>query len=160
MQRDATQQPAGMNKEEGWRMDACGGCTTKGDARQRNRRCDNQGTRGKQEERGQRTRGDGVSIGQGCALRGRGRVERMRGVGINATTSHQTRDYHGSGKSNGNGDGDGECHAPLSRDFAAIARVLAAEAAAGLIVDNANGSNSGVAIIGSAALTAGGGVIN
>ena len=35
VQRDATQQPAGANKEEGSRMDKCGGCATKGDARQR-----------------------------------------------------------------------------------------------------------------------------
>jgi len=33
--QDATRQPAGVNKEEGSRMDACGGCATKGDARRR-----------------------------------------------------------------------------------------------------------------------------
>ncbi len=40
------------------------------------------------------------------------------------------------------------------------ALALAAEAAAALIADDANGGNSGVAIIGSASLAAGGGVIN
>jgi hypothetical protein len=35
VQRDGTRQPAGANKEEGSRMDTCGGCATKGDARQR-----------------------------------------------------------------------------------------------------------------------------
>ena len=67
----------------------------------------------------------------------------MRGGGINATTSHRTRDYHGGGKSNGNGDGDG-----------------ADETTATLIVDDADGGNSGVAIVGSASLAAGDGVIN
>ncbi len=50
--------------------------------------------------------------------------------------------------------------APPSRDLAATALALAAEAAAALIADNADGSNSGVAIVGSASLTVGGGVIN
>jgi hypothetical protein len=103
VQRDATQQPAGANKEEGSRMDACGACATKGDARRRHAttgdvttsRC----TRGKREERRQRTRGDGASICRGCMFRGGGRVERMRGVGINATTSRQRRDDRGGGKS-------------------------------------------------------------
>ena len=81
----------------------------------------------------------------------------MRGGGINAKTSRQTRDYHG-GKSNDNG--NGECRAPPSRDLAATALVLAAEAAAVLIADDANGGNSGVAIVGSASLAAGGRVIN
>jgi hypothetical protein len=58
----------------------------------------------------------------------------MRGGGINATTSHQTKDYRSSGKSNGEGDGDGECRAPPLR---ATALVLAAEAAAKLIADDA-----------------------
>jgi hypothetical protein len=49
---------------------------------------------------------------------------------------------------------------PPSWDLAATALALAAEAAAALIADNANGGNSGVAIIGSASLAAGGGVIN
>jgi hypothetical protein len=44
---------------------------------------------GKQEERRQRARGVGASIGRGCALRvarrGGGRVERMTGRGIDAT---------------------------------------------------------------------------
>jgi hypothetical protein len=39
------------------------------------------------------------TIGQGCTFRGVGRVERMRGRGINATTSRQRRDDHGGGKS-------------------------------------------------------------
>ena len=84
----------------------------------------------------------------------------MRGGGINATTSCGTRDYHGGGKSDGDGDNDGECHAPSSRDLVATALVLAAEAAAALIADDAIGGNSGVAIIGSASLMAGGRVIN
>ena len=82
----------------------------------------------------------------------------MRGGGINAKTSRQTRDYCGGGKSNG--DGDGECRAPPSRDLAAAALVLMAEAVAALIADDADGGNSGVAIVGSASLVAGGGVIN
>jgi hypothetical protein len=57
----------------------------------------------------------------------------MRGGGINATTSRQTKDYHGGSKSNGDGDGNGECRAPPSRDFAVAALILAAEAAAALI---------------------------
>ena len=159
MQRDATRQPAGANKEEGWlRMDACGGCATKGDARRRHvtigDATTSRRTRDKREERRQRTRGNGASIGRGCVLRNGGRVKRMRGGGINATTSHQMRDYRGSGKSNGDG-GDRECRAPPSEDLAATALVLGAKAAAALIVDDADGSNSGVAIIGSASLTAG-----
>jgi hypothetical protein len=35
VQRDAARQPAGVNKEEGSRMDACGGCPTKCDTRRR-----------------------------------------------------------------------------------------------------------------------------
>ena len=85
-------------------MDACGGCVTKGDARQRHattgEATTSRRTRGKQEERHQRTRGDGISIGQGCAFRGGGRVEWMRGGGINTTTSWQRRDDCGGGKSN------------------------------------------------------------
>jgi len=45
------------------------------------------------------------------------------------------------------------------RYLAATALVLAAEAAAALIADDADGSNSGVAIVGRASLTAGGGLI-
>jgi hypothetical protein len=145
-------------------MDVCGGCATKGDARRRHVTTGNgttsRRTRVKREKRRQQTRGNGASIGQGCAFRGGGRVERMRGGGINATTSHQTRDYHGGSKSDGNGDGDGECHVPPSWDLAATTLVLAAEAAAALIADDSDGGNSGVAIVGSASLTAGGGVIN
>jgi hypothetical protein len=70
------------------------------------------------------------------------------------------RDYHGGGKRDGDGDGDGECRAPSSWDLAATALVLAAEAAAALIVDDAHGGNSGVAIVGIASLAAGGGVFN
>ena len=44
---------------------------------------------------------------------------------------------------------------PPSRDLAATALVLGAKAAAELIVDDADGSNSGVAIVGSASLAAG-----
>ena len=61
----------------------------------------------------------------------------MRGRGINATTSRQTRDYRG-GKSDGDGDGDGECRVPPSWDLVATALVLAAEAAAVLIADDAD----------------------
>ena len=84
----------------------------------------------------------------------------MRGGGINVTTSCRTRDYRGGGKSNGDGDGDRECRAPPSWDLVATALVLVAEAAAALIADDADGGNSGVAIIGSASLATGGGVIN
>jgi len=82
----------------------------------------------------------------------------MRGGGINATTSRQTRDYRGGSK--GDGNGDRECRAPPSRDLAATALVLAAEAAAALIANDAIGGNSSVAIVGSASLAAGGRVIN
>ena len=137
VQRDAMQQPAGTNKEEGSRMDACGSCVMRGDARRRHATTGNvttsQRTRSKQEERCQWTRGNGALIGQGCMLRGRGRVKRMRGGGINATTSRRARDYHGGGKSDGDGDGDGECRVPPSWDFVTTALVLAAEAAAALI---------------------------
>ena len=90
------------NKEEGSRMDVCGGCATKGDARQRHATTGNvttsRRTRGKWEERCQWTRGDGASIGQGCAFRGGGRVETMRGGGINTTTNGQRRDFCSGGK--------------------------------------------------------------
>ena len=56
--------------------------------------------------------------------------------------------------------GNAECRAPPSRDLAATALVLAAEAAAALIADDAIGGNSGVAIVGSASLAVGGRVIN
>jgi hypothetical protein len=68
--------------------------------------------------------------------------------------------HRGGGKSNGDGDGNGECRVPPSRDLAATAPVLAAEAVAALIADDADGGNSGVAIVGSVSLAAGGGVIN
>ena len=84
----------------------------------------------------------------------------MRGGGINTTTSRQTRDYHGGGKNDGDGNGNGECRTPPSWDLAATALVLAAEASAALIADDADGGNSGVAIVGSASLAAGGGLIN
>jgi hypothetical protein len=84
----------------------------------------------------------------------------MRGGGINATTSRRTRDYRGSGKSDGDGDGDGECRVPPSRDLVVTALVLTAEAATSLIAYDADGGNSSVAIISSASLAAGGGVVN
>jgi hypothetical protein len=49
---------------------------------------------------------------------------------------------------------------PPSQDLAATALALAAETAAALIADEANGGNSVVAIVGSASLAAGGRVIN
>jgi hypothetical protein len=49
---------------------------------------------------------------------------------------------------------------PPSWDLAATALVLAAEAATALIADDADGGNSGVSIVDSASLAAGGGVIN
>ncbi len=52
------------------------------------------------------------------------------------------------------------CRAPPSRDLAATALAFTAEAAAVLFANNADGGNSGVAIIGRASLLAGGGVIN
>ena len=144
-------------------MDAWHGCSTKGDARRRRTITDDgttsRQTRGKWEERRQRTRGDGALMG---VLRSRGRVERTRGGGIDATTSRRTRDFCGGGESNGDGDGngDGKCRAPLSRNLAATALVLAAEAAAALIADDADGGNSGVAIVSRVSLAAGGGLIN
>ena len=116
VQRDATRQPAGESKEEGLRiankevgsrMDACGGgcAATKGDARRRHATAGDATTswhtRGKWEERRKRTRGDRASIGQGCTFRGGDRVKRMRGGGINATTSWQRRDFCGGGKGKG-----------------------------------------------------------
>ena len=78
------------------------GGTTRGNA------TTSQQTRGKREEMHQQTKGDGALIGQGCVLRGGGRVKRMRGGDINTTTSQQTRDDRGGGKSDGNGNGDGD----------------------------------------------------
>jgi hypothetical protein len=72
-----------------------------------------------------------------------------------ATTSRQRRDDRGGGKSNGNGDGKRECRVPPSRDLAATALVLTAEAEAALIADDANGGNSSVAIVGSTSLAVG-----
>ena len=72
------------------RLDTCGGYAMKGDARQRHTTTGNattsRQTRCKWEERCQRTRGDRASIGRGCTLRGGGRVERMRGGGIDLPT--------------------------------------------------------------------------
>ena len=90
-------------------------------------------------------------------LRGRGRVERTRGVCINAATSQQTRDNRGGGKSAGDGDGDSKCRVQPPQDLAATALVLAAEAAAELITDDADGGNSGIAIVGRVSLAAGDG---
>ncbi len=84
----------------------------------------------------------------------------MRGGGISTTTSLRTRDYHGGSKSNEDGNDDGKCRAPPSRDLVVTALVHATEAAAVLIADDADGGNSGVAIIGSASLVAGGGIVN
>jgi hypothetical protein len=47
-----------------------------------------------------------------------------------------------------------------SRDLVATALALAAEAVVALIADDADGGNSGVAIVGRASLAAGGRVIN
>ena len=97
-------------------------------------------------------------------MRSGGRVKRTRGGGIDTTTIPRMRDFCGGGKNNGdgngNGNGDGKCRAPLSRNLAVTALVLAAQAAAALIADDANGGNSGVAIVGRASLAAGGGLIN
>ena len=82
-------------------MDACGACAMKGDARRRHATTGDvttsRRTRGKREERRQQTRGDWALIGQGCAFRGGGRVKRMRGGGINVTTSWQRRVDRGVG---------------------------------------------------------------
>ena len=71
-------------------LDACGGCATKGDARRRHATTGAATTSGQtrctREARRQGTRGDKVSIGRDCALRGRGRVERMTGRGIDLPT--------------------------------------------------------------------------
>jgi hypothetical protein len=50
--------------------------------------------------------------------------------------------------------------APPSWDLAATALALTAEAAAVLFMDDADGGNSGVTIVGRATLVVGGGVIN
>ena len=72
------------------RLDVFGSCTMKGDARRRHATTGNATTsrltRCKREERHQRTRGDRALIGQGCGLRGRGKVKRMRGKGIDLPT--------------------------------------------------------------------------
>jgi hypothetical protein len=109
------------------------GGTTRGNA------TTSQQTRGKREEMHQQTKGDGALIGQGCVLRGGGRVNRTRGGGIDTTTSWKMRGNRGS--SNGNSDGNMKCRAPPSHDLATIALVLTAEAAAALIADDANGGN-------------------
>jgi hypothetical protein len=107
---------------------------TKGDARWRHATTGDATTsrrmRDKREERRQQTRGDGASIGRGCAFRGRGggRVERMRGGGINSTTSRRMRDYRGGGKNDCDDNGEGECRTPPSWDLVATALGLAAEA--------------------------------
>ena len=71
-------------------LEACGGCARKGDARRRpvttGDATSSRRTRCKWEKRHQRNRGDLASIGRGCVLRGGGRVERMRGGGINLPT--------------------------------------------------------------------------
>ena len=59
-------------------LDACGSCVTKGDTRRRHVTTSNVTTswqtRCNWEERRQRTRGNRALMGQGCALRGGGRV--------------------------------------------------------------------------------------
>ena len=95
----------------------------------------------------------------GVDARTRRRQSRGREVeagGVDATTSRRKRDDHGS---SGNCAGNRKCRAPLSQNLAATALVLAAEAAAALIADNADGGNIGVTIVGRASLTAGGGLI-
>ena len=67
----------------------------------------------------------------------------MRGGGINTTTIRRTRDYRGGGKSDGDGNGDGKCRTPPSWDLASTALVLAAEASATLILDDAGGAGDG-----------------
>ena len=116
---------------------------------------------GKQEANEKRGAREQEAMEPRWALRSGGRVERTRGGGIDATTIRGTRDFCGGGKSNGDGDGNGngKCRAPLSRNLAATALVLAAEAAAALIADDADGGNSGVTIVGRASLVAGGGLI-
>ena len=100
-QQDVTQQPAGMNKEGGSRMDARVGCAMKGDARRRrryNRQRDNQpANRGKREEMRQRTSGGGALIAEVAAeAESRGR---------------EAGDNHGDGEGEGDGDGDRKCRA-------------------------------------------------
>jgi len=111
-------------------------------------------TRGKWEERRQRTRGTGPR----WALRSGGKFKRTRGGGIDVTTSLQTRDFCDGGKSNGDGDGDGDgdgkCHTLPSRVFGGECTDHVAEAVAALIADDADGGNSGVAIVGRASLVA------
>jgi hypothetical protein len=62
------------DNQEGSRMDACGSCATKGDARRRHATTGNattsRRTRDKRKERCQWTRGDGALIGRGCAFKG------------------------------------------------------------------------------------------
>jgi hypothetical protein len=116
---------------------------------------------GKQEVNGKRGAQGQEATEPRWVLRSRGRVERMRGGGINATTIRKTIDFCGCGKSNGDSDrdGNGKCRTPLSQNLAATALVLAAEAVDTLIADDANGGNSGVTIVGRASLAAGGGLI-
>ena len=62
--------------------------------------------------------------------------------------------------SNSNGHCNKKCHVPPSQDLAMTALVLAAEATAALIADNADGGNGGNIIVSSIFFAAGGGVIN
>ncbi len=75
------------------RLDACGGCATKDDASRRHTTTGDMTTsrqmRCKREERHQWTRGDRASIDQGCAMRGGGRVKKMRGGGIDLPTKNK-----------------------------------------------------------------------
>jgi hypothetical protein len=51
------------------------------------------------------------------------------------------RDHPCGGKSDGDGNGNGKCRVLSSWDLAGTVLVLAAEAAAALIADNADGGN-------------------
>ena len=102
------------------------------------------------------------ATGPRWALRSGSRVERTRGGGIDATTSRRTETSAAAAKATatamamvmGNAV---RCHHGY---LAATALVLAAEAAAALIVDDADGGNRGVDIVGRASLAAGGRLIN
>jgi hypothetical protein len=104
----------------------------------------------KREERRQRTRGDGASMGVEKQRQSR-EDERWRhrhnnqpakatAMAMAMATRNAARRHHGY--------------------MAATALVLAAEVAVALIADDADGGNSGVAIVGRASLMAGGGLIN
>ena len=107
-------------------------------------------TMGKREERRQRTRGDGASMGiekqrqsredERWRHRHNNQPAKTTATAMAMTTGSAMRRYHGY--------------------MAATALVLAAEVAVALIADDTDGGNSGVAIVGRASLTVGGGLIN